>query len=808
MYIRPVDDKLPHARPGFISKLARDLIIGSASLFSGGVSRSKRGEFTYSTSVDADLVTRSVATEELDKYNYPKAIINKYKLTEILPIYEKNIRKKEPIPIISLHKFDHHHDLISEFSSHHDPIFFEESLEIHPSWGPLHSTSALSISKISKIIHTGEGRLTEAVTRIKKLDPNFDFNEAIRLLPFHMTGPYIINMNEFADLLGELACLTETKEHPEGLVKILEGYHEDLTKKGAPKIVFDALAGAVEFHLAGNDYLGALNAIKCASVLAEYPPPEATVRNYIREVKAGNLTPKEARSYLLQVTAHGAEVTLLRTSDELKAEAALKTFERITKCDSVPYSLKNKDRSVNPLAQKTVNEAKSVVKRALSVHHAFSPFMYLARRPPGKDPSLLARFGRAAARKVTYVNAKDIEGYPARGVMISGIIPGRVFAPDREAKANGLDPFHAYRENWDYLEDEFDDLSSTHFLFTRGLIAISCPGNEKYSIDGVHYSYVIFNDHHLHNKGEVAYLVPTSVLQEKLKGVTVPYGESTGGYNPNYKDINEAGLTPEGLIAACKEKDLKWFDVGCGTNIGGGLCNADELDSAPLYSREKELREQGHTVDIWNRVHKSHLSGKYVWEMTPEQDALMKPFRKRHDDAYRVSNAYQNLLDLCGLADARFHRGFTKGESEIVDELEKLDEDGLPDITHEKQYLTESDGSVEDLYSNPNSRLILSEAYRWHAGGVEEGKTEPNFYPVFVLTPPNDWWTIPESSPVILDTFDMRLTVDGEKIQLPVGGASDFEAEETWYTKVMPHFMDEIDLRPYHRKDVPHLLKA
>ena len=90
-----------------------------------------------------------------------------------------------------------------------------------------------------------------------------------------------------------------------------------------------------------------------------------------------------------------------------------------------------------------------------------------------------------------------------------------------------------------------------------------------------------------------------------------------------------------------------------------------------------------------------------------------------------------------------------------------------------------------------------------YTADVKLNKTDKDYYPVIAITKPGEFFS-PPTSKLYLDTFDMTLTIDGQKLQLSQAEdwRDDIVTVEAWLKKVMPQLLDECDIRFYHRKDL------
>ncbi|MBI3591779.1 MAG: hypothetical protein HY094_10430 [Candidatus Melainabacteria bacterium] len=543
------------------------------------------------------------------------------------------------------------------------------------------------------------------------------------------------------------------------------------------------------------------------------------LRNYNAALSNGKIkSPADSVDLLTRIVIHAGISNLVRENPKGVTKRAQKIILNYAESDSVPYPIYKSNNKINPDAQKVADETLDVYSTAFNIFHGFSSLTFETKRPPTKEPPLIARFGNDVAESVQYVNAKDITLFPGRGFLISKLIPEKIFVNDKEAVEKGQEPFHKYKTAWPWTKDIFDDLKNVEILAIRGMIAISCEGDKYKLVDRkvksdfidnltgrkdrkINYSYVVFNDHHRNYNLDVAYLVPTEVLKKRLAGTLIPYDHYTGPSN-QYKDINEVGLTIKDLIKDAEEIDASVLNMGWGSNIGGGLCNSYPPNSSPFHEWERKLRRKSPTEDFYNHVHKSYITGEYVSEMTRKQNKKLLPLRFAHDQVNTLGKRYKALFNLSyRLSSALWHKGETVSEALVPPDVSD-------DLLFEREYLKEPEQvlergeAIDDLVTNQASLRMLVEVYKWNKGR-EQGNNNKNDFPILVLADAFDWWTKPDS-PFYLDTFDMTLTIDGKKIQLPLDSNGFGKDEATvWYKKIIPLSQNPAkDFRFYHREDL------
>lgn len=588
-------------------------------------------------------------------------------------------------------------------------------------------------------------------------------------------------------------------------LSLVTGSTAALAEGNPSKLILDVYKEATLFHLRLDDALF-VNAVQgyCLKLMQENAHP-TLLTNYIKAVKSGKLkTREDSKELMRHLTVHAAVTNLLRNTSETTRKASRGVIQELVQNDPLPYPQEDLEGNPHPDAIQAQSETESVFRRAFNVHHGFSSLTFDSKRNPIGDPWMLARFGNDVAVFTEFINAQDPMKFPGRGVYISRLIPEKIFVFNEDDWREHNDPYLRYKAAWPWAKDEFDDLSKAQFIFTRGFVAVSCPTNSKYVLENeygekVHYSYIVFNDHHENYGCNVAYLVPTSVLKNKLWGTTVPY-EDYLGFSKEDTDINDIAFDPEDFAKNAKLIPANVLNLCWGSNIGGGLCNAYPPGSGPFHKWESKRKMRHETRDKYNHVHKSHITGHYQTSMTKKMDKLLEPLRQAHKQVFKVTNKYQNLLDLFKLTLAMWHKGHTIGEKVIPANVsddylfDNVDYNNVDEILEE--------GQIYDMSDNPRSNRMLIEAYKWHEGR-KVGKNNKNDFPVLVIADTLDYWSIPKS-PIYLDTYDLTLKIDGETIQLPRSSDGTGEIEnDLWYNNVIPYIQSTAkDLRFYDRRDL------
>jgi hypothetical protein len=463
--------------------------------------------------------------------------------------------------------------------------------------------------------------------------------------------------------------------------------------------------------------------------------------------------------------------------------------------------------------------------RLSDLHHGFGAYAFLARRPPSGEAPLLARFGGAVGR-CSYVNAKSIDQFPGRGVVISGISPEKIFAPeyDRTGKAT----FRHYRDAWPGLAGEITDMSSAAFVFTRGMIAVIPPRLGKYCINpypgtsdpALHYALLICNDHFENPDSSVAILIPSALLASRLKGCLVPYEDFTG-FSGVHRDINRTGLS---LQALRKEAGLSCFEVGRASAILRGYDDSGVPSARRDYQERREefeslVRRTAGRGDSFRTP--ANISMLYMdrreqaeaLELYREVELLDRRVRQELVDGRRfngkissVLEASINLLDLFRLGQALWHKGQTAQEVQTEQDFTRpgpSNEGEAPVVgTASIKDLTAIQFDREDAVFNPEATRMLREAYAWHSQrrhGVEDAAR----FPIFASASTLEASAAPNGK-VSLDSFTMELRVGSLSIALPTeSDGSGLDEGIVWVTKVLPILNRSLeDIRPYHREGI------
>ncbi len=420
----------------------------------------------------------------------------------------------------------------------------------------------------------------------------------------------------------------------------------------------------------------------------------------------------------------------------------------------------------NPEYVKMHTQLSEVFRGIFELHYGFGQMTFECRSPSKNDPWLMIQFGLHCAVRVDILRNFTSSRFPGPGCRIVGLKLDRIFIKDPASKD---DPFARYKSAWPWLKDVFDDAEYAQYIFCRGVKIITGPSLNRYHLDGIHYSLVVWNDHFDNPGLEAGALVPTEVLHTILAKQFAPISTVDDYVEPlSDEDFTADSLTYDGLFFACQKRGLNLLNLGWASNLGG-LENAYQPRSAPHFTWEWMRRSE--TKDGVGHVHKSHFWGGFRHRITLELLADMRPFVQLHEKVYALTMNYLGLSDIERLGRSNFHKGFT-----------------LEDEDSENGELAEIDGSESSILRR--ELRMLEEAYKWNLR--YEGSDDA---PVFVVGPTLDGWHM-ITPKVWLDTKNLTLHHNGVTVPLPKDGKGvpDF-AIGCWLRAIKPYRdLSEYDL--------------
>lgn len=468
--------------------------------------------------------------------------------------------------------------------------------------------------------------------------------------------------------------------------------------------------------------------------------------------------------------SHQYFLAFIREADIAQANRIGQMIGRLINIDGGPW------KEGSPEQRRAFGESLEISRRGFSLHTGFGAQTFEARRAPFQKLNLLARFGLECGIQVHQLDPTAAEKvtFPGPGVLLAGFRLDNIFAHDPSRPA---DPWHVYKEAWDWAAQEIEDLADSQILSMRGLFGVVGPNNTRYRLDGVSYSLVVYNDH-FHNPSNAGfYLVPSHFLMEPVLATFARIDTRDSKSRQPYFRLQDLSITA--LQARAKAERLNILNLGWASNINS-LGNAYPVGSAPYFRWENDPELKHHTRDLFGHIHKSHRLGRFQYEMTPELDAAMAEHRQAHNTVYQLATRLLNLHDLYRLGRALWHQ------------------DRTGTTTEEPQF------AKDELSLSVSSPRMLVEAYKWHGRHKLGTTSTKNDFPVLCVAATLDYSSVPQSA-VWLDTFDMRLYFDSGSIELPRGSDGSGELElEIWNRFFRPQLSSGagVDLRFMHRADL------
>jgi hypothetical protein len=468
------------------------------------------------------------------------------------------------------------------------------------------------------------------------------------------------------------------------------------------------------------------------------------------------------------------------------------------------------------------------------LHRGFTSRLAAAQRTPFRDPPDLVQFATDVGdeNSVRYINAKSPNDFPGKGFLLTPLKFAKCFAPAPGKTRNGLtDPFGAYRVAWPQLSRIFGDFDKTEFLFLRGLLAISCKTtsyNTKHP-DGTskHYALVVFNDHFRNPFQEVAYLVPTEGLKQLVTGAQVQAADFVG-FDQRRKDVTTTITSPRDLLQAAGiagwEINVASLEVvvnGPQKNAGYEWLAANAEHSSQIQSLEMKLREYQRAEKAWSeksRTHQNSPLGLRELNNLERQFAALPTYREQlaslidrevewENSIWTLVDKYVALHKLFCIAHAYWHRGYTAGSVVKSQHISLSNHDRedelLPAEPVEKQSDLKLHGS-SDAPINRNALRMLIQAYELHSQRMRNPAANRSDFKILVVCDATKTGVQPPTD-LMLDTYDMTVTMDGKKFQLTPGGMTS-EDESFWISTFFPRVKDEPglikDLRFYPRQSL------
>ena len=462
-----------------------------------------------------------------------------------------------------------------------------------------------------------------------------------------------------------------------------------------------------------------------------------------------------------------------------------------------------------------------------AIHRGFTSRLISAKRGPFREPPDLVQFAIdvGSDKSVRYINAKDANLFPGKGFFITRLQLDKCFATgENDGTRAGRDPFSAYKKAWPGLAEAMDHFDDAEFVFLRGCLLISCKRRDYLLPSGIgeHYSLIVFNDHFRNPFQEVAYLVPNEGVAKLLLGTQIPYADFVG-FDQRRPDLNAQIQSPQGFLQH-PWISARAIDVGGVSAILSGFedhllrigqrVGLQQLQK-PTDDIVRRTQEHNRAIMDWeqqnHRYHASSIGQQRMFELSSIGNRLEGELgrlnQKRAEILGQVEDAiwglvskYTNLHKLFCIAHAYWHRGYTAGRIVTTNHIdESMEDEGVSKESVPDQNQLRLQESSETV-SNRNSIRMLVQAYEWHAMRQSHQAKKEDF-PILVLCDALALGDQPDLS-LVIDTFDMSVVMDGQRVQLSQGRMS-ADDELYWFSTIFPKIQDSTgsirDLRFYPR---------
>ena len=470
----------------------------------------------------------------------------------------------------------------------------------------------------------------------------------------------------------------------------------------------------------------------------------------------------------------------------LEAGDASEFLGRTYQTDTLPWSFdwkqgEYRSPSHNAETNRAYEEIFEVVRRTADLARGFASDTFANRRIPGSKLWMAYNFAKDLATSVHFLNASTAELAPGKGLVTVGLRPERFFPTDGDS----ADRFVLARSAMPWLSPAIDDAPHSKRISLRGMTIWIGPDDKNYTINGVHYSFVVFNDHAFNQCADVAALVPTKVIAALFE----PYLLAPGNldFDPTRPDLCELGITPSKIYKYAEERGLICLNLGW-PSILGGLGNAFPPGSEPFFGWEEKVSG---SRDWAGHKHKHYLLRSEVTQVPQGGARAMIELQRAHALVYGLTTRYLALNDLSRLAFGAWSKGQTL-DAEADDEAE----------------LEVGDQNDAAVTENPAASRMLRFMYAWNSKRFRDANENPDEYPVLIAAPCLSSARIPPS-PFIFDSYSLTIKRGDEIIELPpFSDGTGKEELKIWREVVLPVVAGRTDmgLRAMHRRDLLQLL--
>ena len=450
-----------------------------------------------------------------------------------------------------------------------------------------------------------------------------------------------------------------------------------------------------------------------------------------------------------------------------------------------------------PEAHRFYAETVEVMRRSTQLYRGFSALAFEAKGL-STAPPLLARFLYDVASEggppVGRLNAATPIQFPGPGIVSPGTSLTRLFGDPQpgETIAEVLSP---WKKAWPWAVRAIEEIEREEVIFSQMAYIATYKGEGPgYAINGIRYSYVVFNEHLPGTRTHGAYLVPSRAIESQFRDSVIPLADYVGS-DPRFK--LPAATSQQDFLQSCREYG-PILHLTSNSNFGGSLVNSYAPDSHPHHRWEWERYPDGGSRDAWGHVHKTMMRGEYEHQWNSRLAEAFEPLAAAHHAAYGVATRYQNNLDVRRLRYGDWKKGYIprRWGSEF-------------DSASEERWSRdrEDDGS---LRMNPGRFMMLDEVCLWHLQGRRDTVPKERL-PVLSLGKIFNYFDAPDRS-LLLDSWDLSFRFNGTLVLhgLPRGAelsadalkAHRAELERLWVEFRLDNLPPAADLRLYHRGSV------
>lgn len=596
----------------------------------------------------------------------------------------------------------------------------------------------------------------------------------------------------------------ETAPH---LMRLLFASVPFITRAGAPELLDEVIAAVQEIRKISHSY--------------QY------VENLTQNFQEGKVPASEIHSRLKDLRADAAAKTLVDQDAHLQGSRQIHNPDRFRLWKQVlgreRMGVLYQDANLD-----LVNSVRSRLKQFeefRDIAHGFAALMFESRRTPTRQPPLIAQFGRDVG-KVSYLNSRETDAFPGRGVVISHLQLDRILVADEAAREAGKNPFHLYARAWPELAPHFRDFIKTQFLFSRGMIVVACTNARRFTIDvpshgREHYSLVAFNAHFKNPDSRTVYAVPTALLRKTGISRTLVGMDDYTGFQPRKPDLNQLLPTPESLIHD-EEFGHLIVEIGKASLLTQSIFPYKEpKDRWPEY--ERSLADYNGRMREWNnKGHEYHNSRagyrlgmalmdefekleKWRWRNEAQTREEAVYVAEKGNELLAAMNSYRRIIDLFLIANSLWQKGYTQGEA-VQRPVANGDVD---DFWAEESFAPKGDAEMRrsegsEVFWNQNSIRMLAYIYEMNSQR-RFNMADPNQYPIVMITEARRLSDL-SANRVMIDTYTMKAHVGDKVIQLSPDEMT-MDDESFWHNQIMPFAADKPDailaIRPYPRQNIP-----